>query len=277
MKKKKNIEDLVPEFKSENKLSEESFYSEDYSENNAINESLEEKEKKIIFSLIKTNKNFNSNNNNIKIHYKTNSFNNNINKSNKNKDENLFLKNIFHNANKLRKNTKIIREYKNKIPKMDYINFFTYNKSKWNHNKKNLNSKLNFKVDDLKRKSFLPGIVLKIIHSKNKSDNYQKKISIDNSKDINTEDINKDIYLRKIEEKKAKNKEKEKKRNLLSKKEVLEKMKNDSAFLKKILIDSENFLKEKFNKRESVSFRKIKKKQFFDFNFSKLKRSSSVM
>ena len=102
MKKKKNIEDLVPEFKSENKLSEESFYSEDYSENNAMNESLEEKEKKIIFSLIKTNKNFNSNNNNIKIHYKTNSFNNNINKSNKNKDENLFLKNIFHNANKLR-------------------------------------------------------------------------------------------------------------------------------------------------------------------------------
>ena len=277
--KKKNIEDLVPEFKSENKLSEESFYSEDYSENNAINESLEEKEKKIIFSLIKTNKNFNSNNNNIKIHYKTNSFNNNINKSYKNKDENLFLKNIFHNANKLRKNTKIIREYKNKIPKMDYINFFTYNKSKWNHNKNNSNSKLNFKVDDLKRKSFLPEIVLKIIHSKNKSDNYQKKISVDNPKDINTEDINNDIYLRKIEEKKAKNKEKEKekKRNLLSKKEVLEKMKNDSAFLKKILIDSENFLKEKFNKRESVSFRKIKKKQFFDFNFSKLKRSSSVM
>ena len=85
----------------------------------------------------------------------------------------------------------------------------------------------------MKRKSFLPEIVLKIIHSKNKSDNYQKKISVDNPKDINTEDINNDIYLRKIEEKKAKNKEKEKKRNLLSKKEVLEKMKNDSAFLKK--------------------------------------------
>ena len=129
----------------------------------------------------------------------------------------------------------------------------------------------------MKRKSFLPEIVLKIIHSKNKSDNYQKKISVDNPKDINTEDINNDIYLRKIEEKKAKNKEKEKKRNLLSKKEVLEKMKNYSDFLKKFLIDSENFLKEKFNKREIISFRKIKKKQFFDFNFSKLKRSSSVI
>ena len=96
---------------------------------------------------------------------------------------------LFSNAEKILKKTKIIREFKNKTKIMDRINFFSYNKSKWNHH--NLFKSLKMKI---KPKTFLPEIFLKKIKNVkiNEIKNKLKKHKIlNNTLDLMKEDIEK--------------------------------------------------------------------------------------
>jgi hypothetical protein len=176
---------------------------------NKYNENLlNENEKKLLYKKLKTKKNFYiknniKNNNNIDI-YKQNSYSNlsssfsssnNLSKNlTHNKSQVLYLRNknnfenLYYNAHKITQKTKVIREFKNKTKIMDNINFFSYNKSKWNHH----NLFKSFKIK-IKPKTFLPEIFLKKIkNAKSKSNEKNKEIDFNNIQNKVEEEIKKE-------------------------------------------------------------------------------------
>ena len=168
--------------------------------NNDSKNLLDENEKKLLYKKLRTKKNFYRKQNSIiNNFYKPNSYSNlNISNSSINSNNNLIqnksqilnfrnyknnFEDLYLNAEKIIQKTKIIREFKNKTKIMDRINFFSYNKSKWNHH--NLFKSLKMKI---KPKTFLPEIFLKKIKNINinekSEENELKKIQKDVNKEI---------------------------------------------------------------------------------------------
>jgi len=210
---------------------------------------LDEKEKKLLYKKLKTKKNFYRKNNSINDNfYKPNSYSNLNNSSYSSNNNNISLnkshvlnlrnyknnfENLFFNAEKISEKTKIIREFKNKTKIMDRINFFSYNKSKWNHH----NLFKSFKVK-IKPKTFLPEIFLKKI----------KNIKINEKSEEN--ELNK-IQKGVNEEIKIKQKENE----------IIDKLKKH-----KLINNTLDLMKEDIEKMDDLIF---KSRQIYNLGFSK--------
>lgn len=154
----------------------------------------------------------------------------------KNNFEDLYL-----NAEKIIQKTKIIREFKNKTKIMDRINFFSYNKSKWNHH--NLFKSLKMKI---KPKTFLPEIFLKKI----------KNIEINEKSEENDfKKIQKDVKEEiKIKQKENKIINKLKKHKLID--NTLDLMKEDIEKIDDLIFKSRQIYNLGFLKRNSIRKKK---------------------
>ena len=226
--------------------------------NNDNNDLLDEKEKKILYKKLKTKKNFYRKQNSIiNNFYKPNSYSNlNMSSSSINSNNNLIqnksqilnfrnyknnFEDLFSNAEKILKKTKIIREFKNRTKIMDRINFFSYNKSKWNHH--NLFKSLKMKI---KPKTFLPEIFLKKI----------KNVKInEKSEENDLKNIQKDVN----EEIKKKQKENEIKNKLKKHKilnNTLDLMKEDIEKIDDLIFKSRQFYNLDVSKRNSMRKKK---------------------
>jgi len=229
---------------SENNLIDLNDDSDDKNDDNA--NLLNEKEKKLLYKKLKTKKNFYRKNNCINDNfYKPNSYSNlnyssyssNNNNISLNKSQVLNLRNyknnfenLYSNAEKILEKTKIIREFKNKTKIMDRINFFSYNKSKWNHH----NLFKSFKIK-IKPKTFLPEIFLKKI----------KNIKINEENDLNKiqKEVNEEI----------KNQQKEN--------EIINKLKKH-----KLINNTLDLMKEDIEKIDDLIF---KNRQIYNLGFTK--------
>ena len=229
---------------SENNLIDLNDDSDDKNDDNA--NLLNEKEKKLLYKKLKTKKNFYRKNNCINDNfYKPNSYSNlnyssyssNNNNISLNKSQVLNLRNyknnfenLYSNAEKILEKTKIIREFKKKTKIMDRINFFSYNKSKWNHH----NLFKSFKIK-IKPKTFLPEIFLKKI----------KNIKINEENDLNKiqKEVNEEI----------KNQQKEN--------EIINKLKKH-----KLINNTLDLMKEDIEKIDDLIF---KNRQIYNLGFTK--------
>ena len=157
---------------------------------------------------------------------------------------------FYKNANKLIFKVKILREFKNNIKKMDFINLFSYNKSLWNH--KRFNNKYNNKQSYSQKENILPKIIFNIFKNEN-----QKLVNSNKnylSLELNLDNINEKI--------KSHLNEPKKKEIILNKEEVFNKMKDRSLKLYKILNESKSIKKlniNDINKNENINLKRIKK------------------
>ena len=279
----KKIQDLIPEFKSKEIQFNESFNNNlSYDRYYYLNKTPIEKEdeKKIMFSFIKNLKGGIN-----KLSYSQNSFNIvNIENSfqvNKNSSNNTLLnenslcktsrKNYYNDRYSLKNNSmienvhnlstkyKLIREHKNKKKKMDFINLFSYNKTKYknNNNKNSIFKFRNIKMNNYQSKiGFLPNLFLKydnsIEHNKN-----QKNLSVDdiNNKLINNNNKN----IKKLEKSKEK---------FWSKEEIFEKIKLGSKYLEWLVKNTKKLINEKIIKKEDNTNNKNLKYKSFHKSFS---------
>lgn len=150
------------------------------------------------------------------------------NKLNMSTDQKKFLNlSIFNHANKAFEKTKIIREKKSNLKKMDFINLFTYKKSIWNHesNQKKESSPKQRRKESLPdfRKLFLQNRKMKETTEKIKNELLAKGDCDINEieKEVN-EKLKKQREVRKL----FKQKEPKIKKPLLSKEEMMDKMRN---------------------------------------------------
>ena len=209
-----------------------------------------------IYNLVKTKSNKFVNNSYNKNDKKQ--FNNDINLSKLNLsninsfDEEKGIKNLsfYKNANKLIYKVKLLREYNNKIKKMDLINLFSYNKSIWNH--KRLNNKYNNKKNSSPNEKILPKIIFNVFKNENqKLENSNKKNNF--SLELDLDNINEKIqrHLNK-----PKNKE-----VILNKDDTFNKMKENISKLYKIINNSKTIKKLKIkdiNKNDKLTLRRSK-------------------
>ena len=240
---------------SENNLIDLNDDSDDKNDDNA--NLLNEKEKKLLYKKLKTKKNFYRKNNCINDNfYKPNSYSNlnyssyssNNNNISLNKSQVLNLRNyknnfenLYSNAEKILEKTKIIREFKKKTKIMDRINFFSYNKSKWNHH--NLFKSLKMKI---KPKTFLPEIFLKKI----KNIKINEKSEENDLKEIQ-KDVNEEIKIKQKENKIIK---KLKKHKLID--NTLDLMKEDIEKIDDLIFKSRQIYNLGFLKRNSIRKKK---------------------
>ena len=243
-----------------NKGSSEFINNNKINKNNSLNKSFEidynNDNKEKIYNLVKTKSNkflndsYNENDkkqlNNDTNLLKLNSLNLNF------FDEENDIKKLsfYKNANKLIFKVKILREYKNNIKKMDFINLFSYNKSLWNH--KRFNNKYNNKQSYSQKENILPKIIFNIFKNENQRLVNSNKNYL--SLELNLDNINEKI--------KSHLNEPKKKEIILNKEEVFNKMKDRSLKLYKILNESKSIKKlniNDINKNENINLKRIKK------------------
>ena len=281
IKYKKN-QDLNQGYNSNEIQSKESYNNNlSYDEYNYLNKSPieNEEEKKIIFSLKKKNciKNKSHSQNNFHIFNMENSSQLNKNslsntilnenslckttRKNYNNDDKNSFKNIsmIDNVHNLSERYKLIKEYKNKIKRMDIINLFSYNKTKFkNYDNKNCIFKFsNIKMNKYQSKSgFLPNVFLKYDNS---IKHHKKNLSLDvnNKKIINNKNKNKILF-------------EESKEKMMRKEEIFEKIKLDSKKLVKLVKNIKKLINEKIIKKEdNINNKKnIINNKFFQKSFS---------
>lgn len=277
----KKIQDLIPGFKNKEIQSIELYnnnlsYNEYYNINKAPIEN--ENEKKRIFYLLKNNEKLEKNSHsqkNFHILYMDNSFQINKNSSsnnsilNENSLSNTTRKNFYNgkysfknisiidNIHKLSEKYKLIREYKSKIKKMDFINLFSFNKSKWNQNNKNFNFKFkrNLKINQFETKrGFLPNMFLR-------NDNSIELIK--NKKNLSVDDINNKLIKNKNKIILEKSKEK-----ILSKEEIFEKIKLGTKYLEQMVKNTNKIINGKLISKKSIINKKNLKYNFFHKSLS---------
>ena len=247
-KAKLYIYEHVPEFNEIEEI-DSNNYCEDTSNINKESNNLEVE--KNIINILRNQKNknssnklINSQNNALKVYKKNiSSFND------EQEKQNFRNLSIFKNANKLISDFRIIREYKNKYKKMNYITLFNYNQK---YKKKQL-KKSNIVNNNLdKKKSYLPEIVLTLFKNENKK--------LENS---NSQELNLDKIKEKIE--KAENTIKQK-NIILNKDNTLNKMKKDISEINKIVYESKFGKKKNSNKFSNIEKQFIKSKSAVNLN-----------
>lgn len=251
-----NLFKLIPEFKDVNDFAnDDPLYTQENSEES--NGELKPEELKKLFEKLRTRKNF-------RKQRDSNQYNNSFSKR-----SNISLPIIkselvlYDNADKAFEKAKIIRETKQKIKRMDFINLFSYKKSKWNQqsllgNKKEKNP---IRIKE-KRKASLPDfrVLLKKKITPQITNNQQPKVIVKG--DLDLKEIEKEVNenLAKQREKKKEFKSQQiikKKEVLLSKEETMKKIQNGIKDIqnvsKEIVQDEMNPIRIRTKTRKGIS------------------------
>ena len=170
---------------------------------------------------------------------------------------------MYDNADKAFEKAKIIRETKQKIKRMDFINLFSYKKSKWNQQSLlgNKKEKSPIRIKE-KRKASLPDfrVLLKKKITPQITNNQQPKVIVKG--DLDLKEIEKEVNenLAKQREKKKEFKSQQiikKKEVLLSKEETMKKIQNGIKDIqnvsKEIVQDEMNPIRIRTKTRKGIS------------------------
>ena len=251
-----NLFKLIPEFKDVNDFAnDDPLYTQENSEES--NGELKPEELKKLFEKLRTRKNF-------RKQRDSNQYNN-----SSSKRSNISLPIIkselvlYDNADKAFEKAKIIRETKQKIKRMDFINLFSYKKSKWNQQSLlgNKKEKSPIRIKE-KRKASLPDfrVLLKKKITPQITNNQQPKVIVKG--DLDLKEIEKEVNenLAKQREKKKEFKSQQiikKKEVLLSKEETMKKIqtgiKDIQNVSKEIVQDEMNPIRIRTKTRKGIS------------------------
>lgn len=251
-----NLFKLIPEFKDVNDFAnDDPLYTQENSEES--NGELKPEELKKLFEKLRTRKNF-------RKQRDSNQYNNSFSKR-----SNISLPIIkselvlYDNADKAFEKAKIIRETKQKIKRMDFINLFSYKKSKWNQQSLlgNKKEKSPIRIKE-KRKASLPDfrVLLKKKITPQITNNQQPKVIVKG--DLDLKEIEKEVNenLAKQREKKKEFKSQQiikKKEVLLSKEETMKKIQNGIKDIqnvsKEIVQDEMNPIRIRTKTRKGIS------------------------
>ncbi len=250
-----NLFKLIPEFKDVNDFAnDDPLYTQENSEES--NGELKPEELKKLFEKLRTRKNF-------RKQRDSNQYNNSSKRSNISlpiiKSELV----LYDNADKAFEKAKIIRETKQKIKRMDFINLFSYKKSKWNQQSLlgNKKEKSPIRIKE-KRKASLPDfrVLLKKKITPQITNNQQPKVIVKG--DLDLKEIEKEVNenLAKQREKKKEFKSQQiikKKEVLLSKEETMKKIQNGIKDIqnvsKEIVQDEMNPIRIRTKTRKGIS------------------------
>ena len=251
-----NLFKLIPEFKDVNDFAnDDPLYTQENSEES--NGELKPEELKKLFEKLRTRKNF-------RKQRDSNQYNN-----SSSKRSNISLPIIkselvlYDNADKAFEKAKIIRETKQKIKRMDFINLFSYKKSKWNQQSLlgNKKEKSPIRIKE-KRKASLPDfrVLLKKKITPQITNNQQPQVIVKG--DLDLKEIEKEVNenLAKQREKKKEFKSQQiikKKEVLLSKEETMKKIQNGIKDIqnvsKEIVQDEMNPIRIRTKTRKGIS------------------------
>lgn len=252
-----NLFKLIPEFKDVNDFAnDDPLYTQENSDES--NGELKPEEQKKLFEKLRTRKNF-------RKQRDSNQLNNSSKRSNISlpilKSERELV--LYDHADKAFEKAKIIRETKQNIKRMDFINLFSYKKSKWNQQSLlgNKKDKSPTRIKE-KRKASLPDfrVLLKKKITPQITNNQQPKGIVKG--DLDLKEIEKEVNenLAKQREKKKEFKSQQiiqKKVVLLSKEETLKKIQNGIKDIqnvnKEIVQDEMNPIRIRTKTRKGIS------------------------
>lgn len=245
-----NFFKLIPEFKDQNELgNDDLLYSQEDSDD--PNEALKPEEQQKLFEILRTRNNF-------RKHRDSNTKRSNLSLPLIKSTKELSL---FEHADKAFEKTKIIREVKQNIKRMDLINLFSFRKSEWNHqsllgNKKMISPS---RIKE-KRKASLPDF--RALLKKKSTSQITTPQQVIVKGDFDLKDIEKEVNesLAKQREKKKEFKSQQivkKKVVLLSKEETMKKIQNGIKDIlnvsKELKQDEANPIRNRTKTRKGIS------------------------